>query len=93
MMFSCVQCGQCLDACDETQTAQAREPLLEWKLGADAVRETLRQRKAELEREHAPAPLRAVPPGEGVPTSNPPKPVLRRAPDAGSALAVTETEH
>jgi len=93
MMFSCVQCGQCLDACDETQTAQAREPLLEWKLGADAVRETLRQRKAELEREHAPAPLRAVAPGSGVPTSNPAKTVLRRAPDAGSALAVTETEH
>lgn len=47
MMFSCVQCGQCLDACEETQTTQAREPLLEWRIGADAVRETLRQRKAE----------------------------------------------
>ena len=47
MMFSCVQCGQCLDSCEETQVAQAREPLLEWKVGADAVRETLRQRKAE----------------------------------------------
>ena len=47
MMFSCVQCGQCLDACEETQTAQGREPLLEWRIGADAVRETLRQRKAE----------------------------------------------
>lgn len=48
MMFSCVQCGQCLDSCEETQAAQDREPLLEWKVGADAVRETLRQRKAEL---------------------------------------------
>ena len=53
MMFSCVQCGQCLDSCDETQTAQGREPLLEWKVGADAVRETLRQRKAELAAEAA----------------------------------------
>jgi ferredoxin-type protein NapH len=48
MMFSCVQCGQCLDSCEEAQGAQSREPLLEWKVGADAVRETLRQRKAEL---------------------------------------------
>lgn len=47
MMFSCVQCGQCLDACSQTCSAQGREPLLEWKIGADAVRETLRQRKAE----------------------------------------------
>jgi polyferredoxin len=48
MMFSCVQCGQCLDSCEETQGAKSREPLLQWKTGADAVRETLRQRKAEL---------------------------------------------
>jgi polyferredoxin len=48
MMFSCVQCGQCLDSCEETQTAKGREPLLQWQVGADAVRETLRQRKAEL---------------------------------------------
>lgn len=47
MMFSCVQCGQCLDACAETRDAQGRAPLLEWKLGVDAVRETLRQRKRE----------------------------------------------
>ena len=47
MMFSCVQCGQCLDSCEETRTAQAREPLLEWKVGAEAVRETLRQRREE----------------------------------------------
>ncbi|MEZ5662222.1 MAG: 4Fe-4S binding protein [Burkholderiaceae bacterium] len=46
MMFSCVQCGQCLDACEETQEGQGRSPLLEWHVGADAVRETLRQKKA-----------------------------------------------
>jgi ferredoxin-type protein NapH len=43
MMFSCVQCGQCLDSCDESQSTQSREPLLEWKVGVDAVRETLRR--------------------------------------------------
>lgn len=53
MMFSCVQCGQCLDACDESQSAQQREPLLNWAVGADAVRETLRQRKAEIAAEKA----------------------------------------
>ena len=53
MMFSCVQCGQCLDNCDESQGAQQREPVLEWKVGADAIRETLRQRKQELAREAA----------------------------------------
>ncbi len=47
MMFSCVQCGQCLDSCDESQRSQVRGPLLTWKIGAEAVRETLRQRKAE----------------------------------------------
>ncbi len=53
MMFSCVQCGQCLDACEESQSAQQREPLLAWAVGADAVRETLRQRKAEIAAEKA----------------------------------------
>jgi ferredoxin-type protein NapH len=47
MMFSCVQCGQCLQACETSQGAQQREPLLEWKVGLDAVRETLRQKQAE----------------------------------------------
>ena len=45
MMFACVQCGQCLDACDATQTDQGRTPTLEWKVGLDAVRETLRQKR------------------------------------------------
>ena len=45
MMFSCVQCGQCLSACDTTQTEQGRTPTLQWQIGLDAVRETLRQRR------------------------------------------------
>ncbi|EHR69559.1 polyferredoxin [Burkholderiales bacterium JOSHI_001] len=49
MMFSCVQCGQCLQACDRSQGTQQREPLLEWKVGLDAVRETLRQKQADRE--------------------------------------------
>jgi ferredoxin-type protein NapH len=48
LMFSCVQCGQCLAGCESSQTAQAREPLLQWAVGEDAIRETLRQRRAEL---------------------------------------------
>ena len=47
MMFACVQCGQCLDACDHTQSDQGRTATLEWKVGLDAVRETLRQRREE----------------------------------------------
>ena len=47
MMFACVQCGQCLDACDNTQTDQGRTPTLEWKVGLDAVRETMRQRRED----------------------------------------------
>ncbi len=47
MMFSCVQCGQCLTACDATQQAQQRAPSLEWQVGVDALRETLRQRQRE----------------------------------------------
>lgn len=51
MMFSCVQCGQCLSACETSQGAQQRAPLLTWQIGADAVAETLRQRRAELDAE------------------------------------------
>ena len=49
-MFSCVQCGQCLQACDTTQTAQQRRPNLTWQVGESALRETLRQRRHELTR-------------------------------------------
>jgi len=45
MMFSCVQCGQCLTECESSHDAQGRSPNLEWKVGLDAVRETLRQRR------------------------------------------------
>ncbi|WP_374255796.1 4Fe-4S binding protein [Aquabacterium sp.] len=47
MMFSCVQCGQCLSGCDSSQSAQQRTPVLQWQIGLDAVRETLRQKKLE----------------------------------------------
>ena len=47
MMFSCVQCGQCLTACNTSQKAQSREPTLEWQVGVDALRETLRQRRKD----------------------------------------------
>ena len=51
-MFSCVQCGQCLSACDTSQRAQDREPTLEWQVGLDALRETLRQRRQD-QKEHS----------------------------------------
>lgn len=47
MMFSCVQCGQCLSACEDSQIAQHRNPNLVWTIGVDVVRETIRQRKQE----------------------------------------------
>ena len=50
MMFSCVQCGQCLNACGASQSAQQRTPTLEWRVGVDALRETLRQRQREQDR-------------------------------------------
>jgi len=46
-MFACVQCGQCITECESSHAAQQREPNLEWKVGLDAVRETLRQRRQE----------------------------------------------
>ena len=48
MMFSCVQCGQCLTACETSQQSQSREPTLNWQVGEDALRETLRQRSREI---------------------------------------------
>ncbi len=45
MMFACVQCGQCLDQCAQAQSANEKPPLLVWQVDAQAVRETLRQRR------------------------------------------------
>jgi hypothetical protein len=36
-----------LTACDATGQAQQRSPTLEWRVGVDALRETLRQRQRE----------------------------------------------
>ena len=47
MMFSCVQCGQCLSACEGSQGAQGRAASLQWTIGADALRETLRRRNPQ----------------------------------------------
>lgn len=48
MMFSCVQCGQCLAECESSHAARTSPGAnLEWKVGLDAVRETLRQRHQE----------------------------------------------
>jgi ferredoxin-type protein NapH len=52
-MFSCVQCGQCLQACNTTQQAQSRQPNLTWKVGVDALRETLKQRNADAQKDRA----------------------------------------
>lgn len=56
-MFACVQCGQCLQACATSQTPQGRTPSLQWTVGADALRETLRQRRAESQTERHEEPL------------------------------------
>jgi ferredoxin-type protein NapH len=42
---------QCLSACDTSQTAQQRTPTLQWQVGEQALRETLRQRAQELKDE------------------------------------------
>ena len=47
-MFSCVQCGQCLSACESSQQPLSEAPALQWQVGAQALRETLRQRNKEL---------------------------------------------
>jgi ferredoxin-type protein NapH len=45
LMFACVQCGQCITECESSNAAQQRQPNLEWTVGLDALRETLRQRR------------------------------------------------
>jgi len=49
MMFSCVQCGQCITECESSHDAQQRTPNLEWTVGVDALRETLRQKRRDTE--------------------------------------------
>lgn len=61
MMFSCVQCGRCLQACEQSQDEHQRAPLLEWKLDAAAVAETLRQRRPALASSSATATAPARP--------------------------------
>ncbi|MEY4416558.1 MAG: hypothetical protein RIQ53_3851 [Pseudomonadota bacterium] len=74
-MFACVQCGRCLTACDRAQHTRAAleggvgvTPLLQWTVGSDAFRESLRQRRpvaavaAPPAAAPAPTPARTLPP-------------------------------
>jgi len=47
LMFSCVQCGQCLQACEGSHEQRGGNPNLVWTVGVDALRETLKQRREE----------------------------------------------
>lgn len=47
LMFSCVQCGQCLEQCEQSHAEAQRTPNLQWTVGVDALRETLRQRRKD----------------------------------------------
>ena len=47
LMFSCVQCGQCLQACDHSHEQRGGNPNLVWTVGVDALRETLKNRRTE----------------------------------------------
>jgi ferredoxin-type protein NapH len=47
LMFSCVQCGQCLQACDHSHGQRGGNPNLVWTVGVDALRETLKNRRTE----------------------------------------------
>lgn len=59
--FSCVQCGLCVQSCEASQAAQQREPLLQWSIGVDALRESLQTRHgvALAEPKAAPSPAGA----------------------------------
>lgn len=46
-MFSCVQCGQCLAQCENSNASQGRAANLDWTIGVEALRETLRQRRGD----------------------------------------------
>jgi ferredoxin-type protein NapH len=45
MMFACVQCGRCVAACASSHQARGSAANLQWSIGVDALRETLRQRR------------------------------------------------
>jgi polyferredoxin len=45
LMFSCVQCGRCAAECSHSHQGRTPAPSLQWTIGADALRETLRQRQ------------------------------------------------
>lgn len=47
LMFSCVQCGQCAAQCEQSHAGRSASPNLQWTIGVDALRETLRQRRQE----------------------------------------------
>lgn len=44
-MFSCVQCGRCLQACAQSHQRRGAAPSLHWAVGVDALREDLRRRR------------------------------------------------
>ena len=44
LMFACVQCGRCASQCAQSHARDASAPNLAWRVGADALRETLRAR-------------------------------------------------
>ena len=68
LMFSCVQCGRCLQACNTAMAPMRQTAPLQWAVGADAVREALRERIAQRGARAAAAPPAApnsMPPREG----------------------------
>lgn len=54
-MFSCVQCARCLSQCEQSHARATTAPQLQWTVGADALRESLRQRRAAADRATATA--------------------------------------
>lgn len=76
-MFSCVQCGRCLDQCAESKDHQTQllQPQLEWKVGVDALRETLRQQQQQMQEKrrssaHSPPAQARADQGPGPHSSN-----------------------
>jgi polyferredoxin len=55
LMFACVQCGQCLDACAHTQAANPRGPLLHWVTEEAAQWESAFNAHLAAERDRRPA--------------------------------------